>query len=111
MTVTLANPELRLKPGMFAQITLDTEIFTNRLVVPANAVLLRDERPMLFVVLESRSNWIYIQKGLENTEWVEVMDGVAPGDEVIVSGHFSLAHDAAVRVVEDADPGTAAEHD
>ena len=111
VTVTLPNPELRLKPGMFAQITLDTQIFTDRLIVPAEAVLLRDERPMLFVVQDSRSSWIYIKKGLENAEWVEVLDGVAAGDEVIVSGHFSLAHDAVVRVIEETEADSTAERD
>ena len=98
--VRLPNPERLLKPGMFAQITLDTEIFDDRLLVPSAAVLLRDERPMLFTVENGRSVWVYIRKGLENPEWVEVLEGVEPGDEVIVSGHYSLAHDSAVRVVE-----------
>ncbi len=98
--VMLANDDLRLKPGMFAQIVLETQIFNDRLLVPADAVLLRSERPMVFRVLNGRSDWVYIEKGLENPEWVEVLEGIEPGDEVIVSGHYSLAHDAAVRVVD-----------
>lgn len=99
--VRLPNPDLSLKPGMFAQIVLDTEIFEDRLLVPASAVLLRDDRPMLFVVRDGRSEWIYIRQGLSNGEMIEVLEGIEPGDEVIVSGHYSLAHDAPVRVVED----------
>lgn len=99
--IRLPNPELLLKPGMFATITLETQIFSDRLLVPASAVLLRDDRPMLFVVRDGRADWIYIQEGLKNEEMIEVLDGVEPGDEVIVSGHYSLAHDAPVRVVED----------
>ena len=98
--VMLPNDDLRLKPGMFAQIVLETQIFTDRLLVPANAVLMRSERPMVFRVRNGRSDWVYIKKGLENQDWVEVLEGIDPGDEVIVSGHYSLAHDAAVRVVE-----------
>ena len=55
---------------------------------------------MVFRVRNGRSDWVYIKKGLENQDWVEVLEGIDPGDEVIVSGHYSLAHDAAVRVVE-----------
>jgi len=98
--VMLPNGDLRLKPGMFAQIILETQIFPGRLLVPADAVLLRGDRPMVFRVLNGRSDWVYIEKGLENPEWVEVLEGIDPGDEVIVSGHYSLAHDAAVRVVD-----------
>jgi HlyD family secretion protein len=98
--VMLPNDDLRLKPGMFAQIVLETQIFADRLLVPATAVLLRGDRPMVFRVLDGRSDWVYIEKGLENPEWIEVLEGIDPGDEVIVSGHYSLAHDAAVRVVD-----------
>lgn len=101
--VSLANADLRLRPGMFAQITLDTQIFRDRLLVPSTAVLLRDDRPMLFTVKEGRSQWVYIRKGLENADWVEVLEGVEAGDEVVTDGHYTLAHDAAVRVVEAAD--------
>jgi HlyD family secretion protein len=100
VTVSLPNPGLRLKPGMFASIALETEIFADRLLVPADAVLLRDERPMLFVVRDGRARWAYIEKGQENADWVEVLSGVDAGDEVVISGHYSLAHDAAVRVVD-----------
>ncbi len=103
--VSLPNPELRLKPGMFAEIMLDTEVFRDRLLVPGTAVLLRDERPMLFVVEDGRSRWVYIRRGLENRDWVEVLEGIEPGDEVVTSGHYSLAHDAAVRVVDSDDSG------
>lgn len=107
VTLSLPNPELRLRPGMFAQITLDTEIFSDRLLVPHAAVQLRDDRPMLFVVRNDRAQWVYIRRGLENTDWVEVLEGVQPGDEVVTSGHYSLAHDAVVRVVatEEAEEG------
>lgn len=104
--VSLPNPDLRLKPGMFAWIDLDTEIFPDRLLVPSAAVLLRDERPMVFVVEDGRARWVYIRKGLENPLFVEVLEGVEPGNEVVVSGHYSLAHDAAVRVVEPEEQGS-----
>lgn len=103
--VILPNPGLRLKPGMYARIALDTEIFDDRLLVPESAVLLRDERPMLFVVRDDRAEWIYITEGLKNEEFVEVLEGVEAGDEVIVSGHYSLAHDAVVRVIEEEEGG------
>ena len=42
----------------------------------------------------------YIEKGLENADWVEVLSGVAAGDVVITSGHFTMAHDTPVRFAE-----------
>lgn len=100
VSVALPNPEHRLKPGMSAQVILDTEIFADRLLVPSTAVIYRDDRPVAFVVRNGRAQWEYIEKGLENADWVEVLSGVAAGDVVITSGHFTMAHDTPVRFAE-----------
>lgn len=105
--VSLPNPDLRLKPGMFAQITLDAQVFEDRLLVPADAVLVRDDRPLVFLVEGDRAQWVYIEAGLRSDEWVEVLDGVEPGDLVITDGHYTLAHDSLVRIVDDEGAGSA----
>ena len=99
--VTLPNPDHRLKPGMFAHVVLETEIFEDRLLVPSNAVLVRDtDRPLVFVVKNGRAQWAYITRGLQNDDWVEVLDGVVEGDQVVTSGHFTLAHDTPVNIID-----------
>ena len=100
VSVALPNPGHRLKPGMSAQVVLDTEIFTDRLLVPADAVIYRSDRPVVFVVRGGRAQWEYIEKGLENADWIEVLSGVSEGDQVITSGHFTMAHDTPVMVPE-----------
>ena len=47
-----------------------------------------------------------IQVGLENENFAEVLrserqgEGVKEGESVIIEGHFTLAHDARVRILE-----------
>jgi HlyD family secretion protein len=99
VTVRLSNADHRLKPGMFTQVVLDTEIFQDRLLVPVEAVLLRDNRQLVFVVRDGRAQWEYVTTGLENEEWIEVLsDNIEEGDVVVTSGHFTLAHDTRVTV-------------
>ena len=101
VTVSLPNADRRLKPGMFAQVVLDTDIFDDRLLVPIEAVLIRDQnRPLVFVVRNDRAQWEYVELGLENEEWYEVLSGVQEGDVIVTSGHFTLAHDTAVNVID-----------
>jgi len=101
VTVALANADRRLKPGMFAQVVLDTEIFGDLLLVPVEAVLLRDNRQLVFVVRDGRAQWEYVTTGLENAEWIEILgDNIEEGDVVVTSGHFTLAHDTRVNVVQ-----------
>jgi HlyD family secretion protein len=107
VTVRLPNADRRLKPGLFADVILDTEIYEDRLLVPVDALLIRDNREVVFVARNGRAQWEYIDKGLENDDWVEIVGGnVSEGEIVITSGHFTLGHDAAVNVVDTPDaPG------
>jgi HlyD family secretion protein len=101
VTVRLANADHRLKPGMFAQVSLDAQIFEDRLLVPVEAVLLRDNRQLVFVVRDGRAQWVYVTTGFENEQWIEILsDNVQEGDVVVTSGHFTLAHDVPVNVIE-----------
>jgi HlyD family secretion protein len=96
-----------LRPGMYADVRLEAQRLTKRRIVPAAAVIERDGRPLVFVVKDGRAQWVYINPGRTNGVETEVLPDsasgvipVAPGDQVIVSGHLTLTHDAPVRVIQ-----------
>lgn len=106
VTVRLPNSDRRLKPGMFAQVSLDAQIFEDRLLVPLSAVLLRDNRHVVFVVRNGRAQWEYVTVGYQNEEWYEILsDNIHEGDVIVTSGHFTLAHDVPVTVIPPDDSG------
>jgi RND family efflux transporter MFP subunit len=95
-----------LRPGMYADVRLEANRLTNRIIVPSRAVIERDGRPLVFVVRNSQAEWVYIQPGMSNGSETEVLaDSVTgqipltPGDTVLVEGHLTLTHGAPVRVV------------
>jgi membrane fusion protein (multidrug efflux system) len=99
-----------LRPGMYADVRLESTRLTDRVIIPAPAVLERDGRPLVFVVKEGRAQWVYINPGRSNGLETEVLPDsstgqipVAPGDTVLVEGHLTLTHDAPVRVVAKAE--------
>lgn len=98
--VDVDNPKEEIKPGMHAEVEIAAEIHKNRLLVPQDALLTRSGRKLLFVVEGGLAKWRYIEVGLENENFAEVLDGVEEGEQVIIEGHFTLAHDASVKVVE-----------
>jgi RND family efflux transporter MFP subunit len=111
VTVLLSNPGGRIKPGMYAEVSLAATSFADRLLVPRAAILERGEgrrRTMLFVYQEQggsgRAQWRYVTTGRENDELVEIVPSeegtVAPGEIVLVDGHHYLAHDTPVRLVD-----------
>ncbi len=112
VTVLLRNTDQRIKPGMYAEVSLDAEALPDRILVPRSAILERGEgrrRTMLFVYegdeRQGLAKWRYVTTGRENEEYVEILPGeegtVEPGEIVLVDGHAYLAHDTPVRLVED----------
>ncbi|MCP3963939.1 MAG: efflux RND transporter periplasmic adaptor subunit [bacterium] len=107
VTVALTNPQDRLIPGLFATVELETRRLEDRLVVPADAVLVREGRELVFRIEEGRAKWVYVTTGQRSRDQIEVLDGLEEGDTVVVAGHLALAHDAVVEAhprPEAADP-------
>lgn len=109
VSVSVPNPEGRILPGMYARVALDAREFPDRVLVPRAAILERDRRTMLFVYegdeRGGRAKWRYVTTGLGNDSLVEIVEseeteGVEPGEVVLTDGHYTLIHDASVRVVE-----------
>jgi RND family efflux transporter MFP subunit len=98
--ILVDNPEEEIKPGMHAEVEIAADIYKDRLLVPQEAVLVRGGRKLVFVVEDGLAKWRYIEVGLENEDYVEVLDGVKEGEPVIIEGHFTLAHDAKVQVAQ-----------
>ena len=116
VTVIVPNPAGRILPGMYARVALQARSYPDRVLVPRSAVLERDRtRPgrgaMVFVYegddRGGKAKWRYVTTGLANDSVVEILtqgietDSVRPGETVLVDGHYSLVHDAPVRLVDD----------
>jgi membrane fusion protein (multidrug efflux system) len=109
VTVSIPNPNGRILPGMYARVALEARKFPDRILVPRAAVLERDRRTMLFVFEGEGSTglakWRYVTTGLSNDSLVEIVPNaetemVQPGEIVLVDGHYTLIHDARVRLVD-----------
>ncbi len=96
VTVAIPNPDNQLLAGLYATVRLETHRLPDRLVVPTDAVLVRQGRDLVFVVRDGRAQWTYVEVGTRSGNFVEITDGLQPGDIVAVDGHFALAHDAPV---------------
>ncbi|MDH3457815.1 MAG: efflux RND transporter periplasmic adaptor subunit, partial [Gemmatimonadota bacterium] len=111
VTVTLANHDGRILPGMYARVSIEARQFADRILVPRAAILERDRRTMLFVFTGETevglAKWRYVTTGLGNDSVVEIVesaetDMVQPGEWVLTDGHYTLIHDARVRLVKNA---------
>jgi len=97
------NTDGRVRPGMFVRAIIAGETLEDRLLVPREAILTRDGRPLLFKVQDDRAAWLYVELGRQNDSLVEIKQvlqggSLAEGDRVVVSNHLTLSHDAKIDV-------------
>lgn len=96
--VEVANPEQRLRPGMFMEVTLIGERRENVPVVPRGAVTDRGGRRVVFVLASQRVVMRDVTLGLGDDTFVEVRRGLEIGERVVVRGLETLADQMPVRV-------------
>lgn len=96
----MPNPGLRLKPGMFAQVTLPGER-REALLIPSQAVIRTGERT---VVMLAREGGGYrpaeVRIGREAGGRSEVLAGLGEGEEVVTSGQFLLDSEASLSGID-----------
>jgi HlyD family secretion protein len=108
VSISVRNPNGRILPGMFARASLDAQRLPDRIMVPVDAILERDNRrTLVFVFEDGRAKWRYVTPGRSNGTWVEIVENpdtemLAPGEIVLVGGHYTLQHDIPVKLVDNA---------
>ena len=84
------NHEYKLKPGMFADIKIFLNHQSNSLVLPLEAVLDEKDENIVFLKVNGKYLPRIIKTGVRNGNFVEILDGVKEGDEVVTKGNFQL---------------------
>lgn len=88
--VELANPDLALKPGMYATIRFRAPV-REALSVPRSAVLATGERTFVFVTdTDGMFTPRNVSVGAATDDRIEILSGLAPGERVVASGTFLL---------------------
>lgn len=85
--VIVENPEGALRLNMFAAIEIMVPTDRESVMVPHEAVQTIDDKPVVFVRgTADRFDRRGVRLGLEDRSWVELVDGVTPGDIVVTTG-------------------------
>lgn len=103
-------------PGMYAEVTLTTEHKADVPLVPKSAVIHDEDQTYVFVIDGERARRVRVTPGLEDAERVEIVEGPAAGEAIIIAGHNGLKDGALVlkvdaqgRPLDGAAPAAAAE--
>jgi RND family efflux transporter MFP subunit len=99
--VTVKNAGHLLKPGMFAQVFIPTDVRSAAVVLPRSAVI-EDESndsKYVFIVNSGKSSKIPVEYGLTEGSMVEIASGLEPGAMVVLSGQQNLKDGDFVQIV------------
>ncbi|MGW8271492.1 MAG: efflux RND transporter periplasmic adaptor subunit [Burkholderiales bacterium] len=94
----VGNPELRLRPGMFARVNLQLGVREQAVWIPEEAIVPRGRDSFVFRVVDGKAQEVRVRTGARKVGEVEVLDGVAAGDLVVTEGNHRLRPGAAVAV-------------
>ena len=88
--VEMRNPDLKLKPDMFVNAIIRVPL-ESTIVVPLSAVIDTGKRQVVWVesspgMFEPRD----VQVGQKNTDNIQILSGINPGDKVAVSGAYLI---------------------
>jgi Cu(I)/Ag(I) efflux system membrane fusion protein len=98
--VELPNPSLRLRPGMFAQLRLNTGDDKLRLWVPTEAIIRSGTRNLVIVQAGAdRFEPTEVRIGPEAGGRTVILAGLEEGQKVVASGQFLIDSEASLRGV------------
>ncbi len=92
-----------LLPGMQVKAFIETEIIKDTLAVPSICISSTRDRSYVFVVRDNEAVWTDIETGSSNFAYTHIISGLKPGDLVIYEGHWTLSHQAKVKITDEKD--------
>jgi membrane fusion protein (multidrug efflux system) len=96
----LANPDLALRPGMYATIKVGVEKHTDTLLIPVAAAVMEKAGTSVFVVTDGKAKKVPVKVGFTEGASVEILEGLGPNQSVILVGKLVLSSGQPVNVTE-----------
>ncbi|MGI6434111.1 MAG: efflux RND transporter periplasmic adaptor subunit [Syntrophomonadaceae bacterium] len=98
--VVVDNPDPAMRSGMSAEVSIATEKAENTLCVPAEAVIARGDKSVVYTVDEqNRARPLEVSTGIANNHLIQIVQGLEEGTTVITKGNTLVSDGTLVRVI------------
>jgi RND family efflux transporter MFP subunit len=94
--IEIENPGLKIKSGIFADVSIEISRKDNCLIIPARALVQDGGRRYVVVYRDGKALFKTVAVGEQNRQVAEILEGLAPGERVIVQGNYDLKEGARV---------------
>jgi RND family efflux transporter MFP subunit len=99
--IRVPNEDMRLKPGMFARMTIVIGQKENATIVPDSALIRQYDNVYVFVAAAGKAHRRQLKLGLSQSQYYEVLEGLSPGEMVITHGQRQLEDGQEIEVVSE----------
>ena len=91
------NPDERMKPNMYARVTIFGKSHPGALSIPREALIRGQDTDRVVVALGNGNYTVHeVMSGIESGNWVEIIAGLEVGDEVVTSAQFLIDSEASL---------------
>jgi membrane fusion protein (multidrug efflux system) len=97
MKAMAKNPHYRLKPGFFAEVSIQTGSNPNALVIPESALFSQEGRYFVFAVQDRVAHRKEVETGHRFEGKVEILKGIQKGEQVVTVGQEQLSDGTKVK--------------
>ncbi len=98
--ISINNPNLLLRPGMFVKADIITSHKDSVIVIPKSIILSRQRGKTVFIIDRGVAAERIIETGLENLTEVEVTRGLVKNERVVTSGFETLSNRSKVKIIK-----------
>ena len=98
--IIIDNPELKLRPGMFAKADVVTIRKDSVLSIPKEIIKSRRGGKLVYTVDRNSADEKVIHTGISDDKFIEVEKGLEPGDKIVVNGYEWLRNRSKVKVMK-----------
>ena len=97
--IEINNKELKLRPGMFVKAEIVVARRDSAIVILKDVMQSAGNHKFVFVAQRETARRRYIHTGLENNGFIEVTEGLKPGERLIVKGYETLRDRSKIKVI------------
>ena len=93
------NKDQRLRPGLFARVTVLLQLKEDALSVPEQAIVPQGDAQYVFKIVNGKVMLTKVVTGTRREGRVEIVVGLSVGDEVVTAGQLKIRDGSAVSIV------------
>ena len=93
------NRDQRLRPGLFARVTVLLQLKEDALSVPEQAIVPQGESQFVFKIVDGKAKLTKVKIGTRREGRVEIVEGLTAGDQVVTAGQLKIRDGSPVTIV------------